>query len=110
MMRPIMSLVVVAVLLLGTTPLGAHEQFRIVGTIVTFQDRSLVVKVRTGELFTIELQKSTVVRREKERVPQTELKAGRSVVVNIMADSLYDEDPFVLSVTLVPETAPSKAR
>ena len=109
MMRRVMSLVVVAVLLLGTTPSGAHEQFRIAGTIVRFQDRSLVVKSRTGESFTIQLRESTVVRREKKRVPQTELKAGRSVVVNIMADSLYDEAPFVLSVTLVP-AVPAQSR
>ena len=102
-----MSLVVAVVLSLGTTPLGAHEPFQVTGTIVRFQERSLVVKNGTGESFTFQLQQSTAVRREKERVPQTELKAGRNVVVRIMADSLYDEDPFVLSVSLVP--APRKA-
>ena len=110
MTRRVMSLVVVAVLLLGTPPLRAHEQFRIVGTIVTFQDRALVVKSPAGESFAVQLQQSTVVRLGKKRVPQTELKAGRGVDVNIMADSLYDEDPFVLSVTLVPAVAPSNAR
>ena len=104
---PVMSLVVAVVLSLGTTPLGAHEPFQVTGTIVRFQERSLVVKNGTGESFTFQLQQSTAVRREKERVPQTELKAGRNVVVRIMADSLYDEDPFVLSVSLVP--APRKA-
>jgi hypothetical protein len=110
MMRRITSLAVLAVLLLGTAPITAHEQFRIVGTVVKFKDLLLEVKSRTGEPFAIKLQESTLVQREKKRVPQTELRAGRSVVVDIMADSLYDEDPFVVSVTLVPPIAPQTAR
>ena len=101
----IMNLVAVVGLLLGGTQLAAHEQLQVDGAIVKFEERSLVVKSRTGESFTFELQKSTVVRREKERLPQTELRRGRNVTVSIMADSLYDENPFVLSVTLMPPTA-----
>ena len=99
-----MNLVAVASLLLGGTQLAAHQEFRIEGAIVRFEERSLVVKSRTGESFTFQLQKSTVVRREKERVPQTELQRDRNVTVSIMADSLYDQNPFVLSVTLTPPT------
>ena len=69
---------------------------------MTFRDRSLVVKRRTGESFTIQLQKSTVVRLDGEPVPQAELRAGRDVTVRIMADTLYDKNPFVLSATLRP--------
>jgi len=109
MMRRSLRLVLVAMMLLGTTawtPLDAHEPFRIEGTIVTFKDRALAVRSRSGESFTFQLQRSTVVRRDKERVPQTELEAGRRVVVTIMADSLYDENPFVLSVILPAITPP----
>jgi len=109
-MRKVIRGLVVAGLLLGTTPLDAHEPFRIIGTVVRFQERSLVVNSQTGESFTFQLQQSTVVRHEKERVPQAELKAGRRVRVQIMADSLYDEDPFVLSVTLLSEEIPPKTR
>ena len=101
MIGRIINLMVAAGLLLGGIQLGAHEQFQVEGTIVTFDDRSLVVKSRTGESFTFQLQKSTVVRRQRERVPQSELRTGRTVTVAIMADSLYDENPFVLSVTLM---------
>jgi hypothetical protein len=105
----IMNCLAVAGLLLGGTQLVAHERFQIDGAIVRFEERSLVVKSRTGESFTFQLQKSTVVRREKERVPQTELLRGRDVAVSIMADSLHDENPFVLSVTLTPPATGPKA-
>jgi hypothetical protein len=103
------TVVALVALLLGSVPVGAHEQFHIEGTIVSFEHRSLVVKSRTGESFTVQLQESTVVRRERERVPQSELRAGRRVTVNVMADSLYDENPFVLSVTLTASTTRSNA-
>ena len=109
MTRRIITITALYALLISDGPLGAHEQFFIEGTIVTFEDRSLVVKNRTGESFTVQLHKSTVVRRERERVPQSELRTGRSVTMRIMADSLYDDDPFVLSVTLMPPTAESHA-
>jgi len=102
MIGRVINLMVAAGILLGGIQLGAHEQFHVEGTIVRFEERSLVVKSRTGESFTFQLQKSTVVRREKERVPQTELRVGRLVTVNIMADSLSDRNPFVLSVSLTP--------
>ena len=110
MIGRIINLMVVAGLLLGSIQLDAHEEFRIEGAVVKFEDRSLVVKSRTGESFTIRLQKSTVVRRERERVPQTELQPGRTVTVRIMADSLYDENPFVLSVSLMPANARRTAK
>jgi hypothetical protein len=110
MIRRLINVVTLAALLFGGVPLRAHEQFRIEGEVVKFEDRALVVKSRTGESFTIQLQKSTVVRRAREHVPQSELRTGRTVTVVIMADSLYDENPFVLSVTLMFATATPRAK
>lgn len=97
--------VALSALLLTGGPAGAHQPFWIEGVISTFENRLLVVKTRASETFTLQLQESTTVRRGKERVPQTELRPGRHVDVRIMADSLHDEDPFVLSVELVPAPA-----
>jgi hypothetical protein len=110
MIRRIFTLLALFATLLSGGPLSAHEQFFIEGAIVTFEDRSLVVKSRTGESFTVQLQKSTVVRRVRERVPQSELQTGRNVTVRIMADSLYNEDPFVLSVTLAPSASEPRTK
>ncbi|MDA1185054.1 MAG: hypothetical protein O2930_10480 [Acidobacteria bacterium] len=98
----ISTLVALSALLLSAAPTEAHQPFRVDGTISTFENRVLVVKTREGESFTFRLQESTTVRREKNRVSQTELRPGRRVDVHIMADSLYDQDPFVLSVELAP--------
>ena len=110
MVRHLSILAVLCALLLANASAAAHQPFWIEGAVVTFEDRVLVVKTREGESFTLQLQESTTVRREKERVPQTELKPGRHVDVRIMADSLYDEDPFVLSVELAPDRAPASNR
>lgn len=96
------ALVALSALLFASAPAEAHQPFWIEGVISSFENRVLVVKTRGGEAFTLRLQESTTVRRDDERVSQTELQPGRHVDVRIMADSLYDEDPFVLSVELIP--------
>lgn len=110
MMRRLISLVTLIALVLATAPLAAHDQFRIIGTIVTFKDYQLVVKTKAGETFTITLERSTLIQRDKKRVALTEPKVGRSVAVDVMADSLCDEDRFVTAVTLVPAIAPSRTQ
>jgi hypothetical protein len=102
MVRRISIFAVLCTLLFASAPAEAHQPFWIEGVISSFENRVLVVKTRGGEAFTLRLQESTTVRRDDERVSQTELKPGRHVDVRIMADSLYDEDPFVLSVELIP--------
>ena len=101
-MRHILGIVVVALLLSGAVPVNAHEQFRIIGTIAKFEKLQLIVDTAFSERFVLNLQEGTLIQRDKKRVPATELKAGRSVVVDVSGDTLYDDNLFVISVTLVP--------
>ena len=107
MMRQIRGIVTFAVLS-GAVLLSAHDQFRIVGKIVKFEKLQLEVTTNYGERFLLQLQEGTLIQRNKKRVPATELKAGRSVFVDVSGDTLYDDNLFVIAVTLVPSPPSSK--
>jgi hypothetical protein len=102
--RILLGILTFAVVMSDAVSLRAHEQFRIIGKIVKFENLQLVVDSTFSERFVLNLQEGTLVQRDKKRVPATELKAGRSVVVDVSGDTLYDEYLFVISVTLVPST------
>jgi hypothetical protein len=104
MRRILLGTVMLAVVISNAVSIGAHEQFRIIGKIVKFEKLQLVVDSNYSERFVLDLQEGTLVQRDKKRVPATELKVGRSVVVDVSGDTLYDEHLFVISVTLVPST------
>jgi hypothetical protein len=88
MMRQIIGIIAFAVLLSGAVSLNAHEQFRIVGKIVKFEKLQLVVDSTYSERFVLNLQEGTLIQRDKKRVPATELKIGRTVVVDVSGDTL----------------------
>jgi hypothetical protein len=102
MIRAIVRVVTFAVLLSSTMSLAAHDQFRIIGTIVKFEKLQLYVDTSQGGVSAFQLQEGTPIYRDKKRVPATELKAGHSVVVDFMGETPYDDDLFVVAVTLVP--------
>jgi hypothetical protein len=105
MMRRIsLGILMLSVVMSDPVSLGAHEQFRIIGKIVKLEKLQLVVDTAYSERFVLNLQEGTLVQRDKKRVPATELKVGRSVVVDVSGDTLYDDNLFVIAVTLVPST------
>jgi hypothetical protein len=108
MLRKLLGMVALVGLL--STPLSAHEQFRIVGKIVKFDKMRLDVETPYGETFLIRLQEYTPIQRDKKRVTAKELKVGGSVVVDVVGDTPYDADILVVSVTLVPPIAPKRAK
>lgn len=79
-----------ALLLLGVAPLSAHEKFRIVGTVVKAQATQLDVKAADGQTYEIDLDAKTRVTRNKKTVVRSELKAGRSVVVDALGHDMFD--------------------
>jgi hypothetical protein len=98
------------VALVSTSTVSAHEQFRVIGKIESFDKWQLEVKTAYGETFFFLLQEYTPIWREKKMVTAKEIKVGGSVVVDVSADSLYDHDRFIVSVTLVPPIPPKKAK
>lgn len=104
MMRRVMALVTGMMLVIGATQIVAHEDFRVIGTLTRHQDSHIVVKSKDGKTTSIRLDKQTVVSRDKKKVDVTELKVGRSVVVDAYGDSV--KDLLALEVRIVP-TIPS---
>ena len=75
-----------------------------------FEQWRLDVETPYGETFLFRLQEYTPIWRDKKPVTAKELKVGGSVVVDVSADSLYDEDRFIVSVTLVPPIRPKRTK
>jgi hypothetical protein len=98
-------IVLAAATFLSSSASFAHENFRIIGTIVKFEQWRLQIETAAGEAFTITLQESTPVERDKKPVTAKELRPGRSVVVDVMGDTPYDDDLYVVAVRLVPPIA-----
>ena len=76
------------------TALGAAHDGHvhwIMGTVTLADAKHLVVKTPGGETLSIEVTAKTTVTRDKKKVPLSELRAGRRVVVDIG----NGEDPLV---------------
>ena len=82
--------VTVVLLLFAVAHLPAHEKFRIVGTVVKVRATQLDVKAADGQTYEIDMDAKTRVTRNKKSVAVSELKAGRSVVVEALGHDMFD--------------------
>ena len=89
------SLLLAALLVAFVTavPASAHEHFRIVGTITKLSATEMDVKNRESKTYTVDINKKTIVKRDKEKkeLGLAALKVGQSVVVDA-----YGDDEFSL--------------
>lgn len=96
---------VLAALVLSVASLSAHDNYRIIGTVVKLAGTTLDVKqTKDGQTVSMEVTKTSRVTRDKKKVTTAELKAGIHVVVDARGDSLLDLD--IVEVRIVP--APGK--
>jgi hypothetical protein len=86
---------------LGGSRISAHDEFRIIGTLTRVQSHQIDVKQKDNKTFYIKVDKNTLVTRDKKEVPVSELKNGRSVVVQALGDD--ETDLLALEVRLVPD-------
>ncbi len=92
-------------LCLSAIGLGAHDDYRIIGTVTRMAAPTLEVKqTKDGRTIAMKMDSATIATRDKKKVPLTDVKAGQYVVVDARGDSL--DDLVVLEVRLVP--APAK--
>jgi hypothetical protein len=99
MVQRLIAFAALIVLACPPATLRAHEPVRIVGTITTFAAPQLGVKTKQGRTVYVEVKKTTVVVRDKTRVPVTALKPGLSVVVDAHGDD--DSDLTAKQVRIV---------
>jgi hypothetical protein len=104
MIRRILSFALLTTVIwsVSVTQLTAHDEFRIIGTVTKLENSQLQVKTKEGKSMAVKLDGETFIHRdkEKEKVSPTELKAGRSVVVDALGDS--EEDLLALEIRIVP--------
>lgn len=94
--------------LLGAGASG-HEEFRIIGTVTKVDSTQLQVKNKEGKIFTVAMTKYTHILRDKKKVEATELRVGRSIVVDAVGDTVADLT--AMKVTIVPAIgAPTNAK
>ena len=92
---------VCAALILSVASVPAHDNYRIIGTVVKLAGTTLdVTQSKDGKTISMEMTKTSRVTRDKKKVTVAEIKPGASVVVDARGDSILDLD--VVEVRIVP--------
>jgi hypothetical protein len=71
-------------------PAGAHEKFKIVGTVVQVHAEQLDVKGVDGSTYEMDMFDSAAVFKRNRKVPRAELKPGMKVTVNALGHDFFD--------------------
>jgi hypothetical protein len=100
MRRRTTTLAIAMVLVLGAMPLRAHDNFRIIGTLMKHENSKIDVKKKEGTTVTITLDKQTEVTRDKKKVAPSELRVGQSLVVDAYGDT--EDDALAIEIRIVP--------
>lgn len=93
-------MLVAVTLVLGAGQTFAHEDFRVIGTLMKHQDSRIEVQSRDGKTTSIRLDRQTIITQDTKDVDATALKIGLSVVVDAYGDS--EEDLLALEIRIVP--------
>jgi hypothetical protein len=88
---------------------SAHDEIRIIGTVVEAEATHLVLKTSTGNTVTLGVGKGTVVfrqgpNRDDQKVTMAEVEAGLYVVVDAFGDSEEDASAEVIRIVPPPST------
>ena len=102
-MRRLLVIVMLTALAAGSTVLSAHDNFRIIGTVVSFKANVMAVKKKEGETVAINVDKQTLITKDKKKVAPADLTAGVTVVVDAYGD--YEDDSLALEIRIVPPIA-----
>jgi hypothetical protein len=100
MMRAVTVWAIVMILLVGATSVGAHDDFRIIGTLMKHENSTIEVKNKAGKTISIRLDKQTAISRDNKKVAASELRVGQSLVVDAYGDT--EDDSLALEIRIVP--------
>jgi hypothetical protein len=90
---------VVAIVALLTSAGGAHEKFKIVGTVVKVHAEQLDVKAVDGSTYEMDMFDSAAVFRQNRKVAKSELKPGVKVTVNALGHDMFDLEVVDVHIT-----------
>ena len=101
MMRWMTMCALVTILVTGAAPpLRAHDDFRIIGTLMKRESSKIELKNKEGKTISIRLDKQTAISRDKKKVAPSELRVGQSLVVDAYGDT--EDDSLALEIRIVP--------
>ncbi|MBI2186573.1 MAG: hypothetical protein HYU37_05540 [Acidobacteria bacterium] len=100
MTRRMVVLALILTLGVCSTPTWAHDEFRIIGTLMKHESSTIEVKTRQGKTIAVRMDKQTAITRDKKKVDASELKAGQSLVVDAYGDT--EDDALALEIRIVP--------
>jgi hypothetical protein len=100
MMRWTTTFAIPVMLIVGAAQLSAHDNFRIIGTLVKQESSKIDVKKKDGATVSITLDKQTEITRDKKKVAASELRAGQSLVVDAYGDT--EDDSLAIEIRIVP--------
>ena len=104
MTRRLVIAVTMAALVLIVPSAWAHEEYRIIGTVLKLStDRLDVKQTKDGKTISMLTDHLTIYTRDKKKVKRADLKVGTNVVVDGIGDAI--EDLLVLEVKIVPPPA-----
>ena len=101
MKQYIVGLLTAALMVTTASPLAAHEDFRVIGTVAKLASNQIDVKqLKDGKVIEIGIDKQTKITKDKKPMTLNDVKVGGSVVVDAYGDSLLDL--LALDIRLVP--------
>jgi hypothetical protein len=104
--RPLAACALGVALIVSAQAVSArmHDEYRIVGTVLKMAATQIDVKqARDGKTIKIKIDKQTKTTRDKKPAPIGDVKAGGSVVIDALGDSL--EDLLAIEIRIVPPVA-----
>ena len=78
----------------------AHEEFRVIGTLVTHTETMIEVAARDGATRTIKVDRQTVVTQDAQSREVSALEDGMTLVVDAYGDTM--DDLLALEIRIVP--------
>ena len=99
-MRRLFIVVILSALVAGSGVLFAHDEFRIIGIVVSYRQNVLAVKKKEGQTVSIRVDRQTLVTKDKKKITPADLTAGLTVVVDAYGD--YEDDSLALEIRVVP--------
>jgi hypothetical protein len=100
MMRWMTTCAIVLILVAGAPSVWAHDDFRIIGTLMKHENSKIEVKNRAGKTISIRLDKQTAISRDSKKVTPSELRVGQSLVVDAYGDT--EDDSLAIEIRIVP--------
>lgn len=102
-MRRLIAITLLSILAAGPSTLSAHDNFRIIGVVQSFKQSVLAVKKKEGEIVSINVDRQTLITRDKKKLAPADLTAGLTVVVDAYGD--FEDDSLAIEIRVVPPIA-----